>query len=130
MVFFQPIFEALIFVLAAIVCFYLPGKFLITKLKLTLTFFEDIFFSSSVGILIFTLIAYICSWVSLEILLLPIFLLINFFAIKSKIWLPGKIDKKHRVSIFLVCTLTLIFSFPMVGKGVYGSTLVYGSDDL
>lgn len=126
----QAFLEILIFLISIVVCFYLPGKYLFTKLKLTFGSPEDLFLPFVLGIMLFTLIFYIFSWVRLEIVILPLFLIIDFFVIKSKKWIPNNIDKRHIIPLFIVLILAIIFSLSMLTAGVYGDTIKYGRDDL
>lgn len=126
----QSFLEITLFFLAIFVCFYLPGKFLFTKLKLALGSPEDLFLPFGLGMMLFTLISYIFSWVRLEIVILPLFLIIDFFVIKSKKWIPNNIDKRHIMPLFIVLILAIIFSLSMLTAGVYEDTIKYGRDDL
>lgn len=127
---FQAIFEFIVFFVAIFTCFYLPGKFLVSKLKLELTPLENLFFSVGLGILSFTLLSYILSYLNLEILILPVVLLIDYFSLKQKDWLPKKIDKIHILPLCLVFVLTLAFSINMLITGQFGNTIIYRYDDL
>src|SRR3989344_8889349 len=113
----QTVFEIAVFTLAIFVCFYLPGKFLLTKLKLKLGSPEDLFLPFVLGIMLFTLISYIFSWLKLEIIILPLFLMISFFTIKSKKIFPKNIDKFHRWPLLVVVVLSIIFSLSMLTSG-------------
>ncbi len=126
----QPFLEIILFLLAICVCFYLPGKFLLAKLKLTLGSPEDLFLPFVVGMMLFTLISYIFSWLKLEIIILPLFLIISFLAFKNKKWIPSSINKRHLIPLFIVLVLAIIFSLSMLTAGVYGDTIKYGRDDL
>jgi len=126
----QPLLEIVVFIVAVLVCFYLPGKFLLDRLKLVLVSPEDLFLPFVLGIMIFTLIAYILSWLKLEILISPLFLIIDFFAIRSRKCLPSAVDKIHRKPLFVVAILAVVFSLSMLTSGVYGDTIKYGRDDL
>lgn len=126
----QTAFEIAVFILAIFICFYSPGKYLFTKLKLMLGSPEDLFLAFGLGIMLFTLISYIFSWLKLEILILPLLLIISFLALKGKKLLPRSIDKFHRFPLFIVLVLSIIFSLSMLTSGVYGDTIKYGRDDL
>lgn len=126
----QVLLEIVIFLLAIAICFYLPGKFLFTKLKLTLSSPENLFLPFALGVAIFTLVAYVFSWAKLEVIILPIFLLISFFVFKSKKWLPARIEEFHRWPLITVIILSIIFSLSMLTSGAYGDTVKYGRDDL
>ena len=126
----QALLEIVIFLLAIFVCFYLPGRFLFAKLKLSLDSPEDLFLPFVLGIMLFTLASYIFSWLKLEIIILPLFLIISFFTFKSKKWTPKSIDKSHRWPLIVVAALAIIFSLSMLTSGAYGDTIKYGRDDL
>src|SRR3990167_9586372 len=126
----QPFLEIILFIIIIVVCFYLPGKFLLRKLKLTLGSPEDIFLPFVLGIMLFTLISYIFSWLKLEIIILPLFLIISFVVFKSKKWLPNDIDKRQLIPLSIVLSFSIIFSLSMLTSGVYGDTIKYGRDDL
>ena len=126
----QSFLEIIVFIFAIFICFYSPGKFLFTKLKLTVGSPENLFLPFGLGIILFTLISYIFSWLELEIVILPLFLMVSFFAIKDKKIFPKNIDKLHRWPLLAVLVLSIIFSLSMLTSGVYGDTIKYGRDDL
>ncbi len=126
----QSFLEIVLFLFAIFICFYLPGKFLLARLKLTLDSPEDLFFPFALGIMLFTLISYIFTWLKLEIIILPILLILDFLVIKSKKWLPCNLDKFHIKPFFIIFVLSFIFSLSMLMSGVYGDTIRYGRDDL
>src|SRR3989344_8155798 len=126
----QYFLEIILFLTAVTICFYLPGKFLFTKLKLSLDSPGNLFFPFVLGIMLFTLISYVFSWLKLEFVILPIFLIISFVTIKNKNWLPGRIDKLHRWPLIIVVVLSIIFSLSMLTTGVYGDSILYRRDDL
>lgn len=126
----QIILEIALFIVAIFICFYLPGKFLFTKLKLTLDSPEDIFLPFGLGIILFTLISYIFSWINLEILILPTLLIIALSVIKNKKFFPVQIKKLHRWPFIIVISLSIIFSLSMLTTGIYGDTITYRRDDL
>jgi len=122
--------EILLFAIAIFICFYLPGKYVLTRLKLTLGSPEDLFLPFVVGIMLFTFVSYIFAWLKLEIIILPLFLIISFLAFKTKKWIPRNINKRHLVPLFVVLILAIVFSLSMLTSGVYGDTIKYGRDDL
>jgi len=126
----QLFLELVLFIFAIVICFYLPGKFLLAKLKLSLGSPEDIFFPFVLGIMLFTLVSYIFSWLKLEIIILPLILIIDILAIKSKKWLPNNIDKRQLIPLFIVLIFSIIFSISMLTAGVYGDSIKYRGDDL
>src|SRR3989338_3947972 len=126
----QLFLELVLFIFAIVICFYLPGKFLLAKLKLSLGSPEDIFFPFVLGIMLFTLVSYIFSWLKLEIIILPLILIIDILAIKSKKWLPNNIDKRQLIPLFIVLIFSIIFSISMLTAGVYGDSIKYRGDHL
>ncbi|MDP2638361.1 MAG: hypothetical protein Q8P26_04845 [Candidatus Levybacteria bacterium] len=126
----QVFLEIALFIIAIFVCFYLPGKFLFTKLKLKLNSPENIFLPFALGIVLFTLISYMFSWIRLEVLILPILLIINLFVIKSKNFLLGNIEKNQRWPLLALGILSIIFSFSMLTAGVYEDSISYRRDDI
>ena len=126
----QLFLELVLFIFAIVICFYLPGKFLLAKLKLSLGSPEDIFFPFVLGIMLFTLVSYIFSWLKLEIIILPLILIIDILAIKSKKWLPNNIDKRQLIPLSIVLIFSIIFSISMLTAGVYGDSIKYRGDDL
>lgn len=119
---FQPVFEALMFIFAILLAFYLPGKYLVRRLKLKLNFLEDKFFNISLGLVIFTLIAYVLSWLNLSFILPFILLLVAFFVFgekgKSEIY-----DKKDTPYLIVLSLMALVFSLTMITSGEFGETL-------
>jgi len=125
----QLILEPLLFIAFIVICLYLPGKFLLSKLKLDLSSPEDIFLPLGLGIVIFTFVAYLLSWIKLEILILPIFIIIDLLAIKSKLILPKKIAKLHYLPLSVSGILSLVFSLRMLVTGQYGNNILIRHDD-
>lgn len=126
----QAFLEIILFLFAIFICFYLPGKFLLTRLKLTLGSPEDLFLPFGLGIMVFTLISYVFSWLKLEIVILPLFLMVSFFVINGKKVFPKNVDKFHRWPLIIVIVLAVIFSLSMLTTGVYGDSIFYRRDDL
>ncbi|MEK7450630.1 MAG: hypothetical protein AAB662_01680 [Patescibacteria group bacterium] len=126
----QYFLDIIIFLAAIVICFYLPGKFLLTKLRLFLDSPEDLFLPFVVGIMLFTLVSYIFAWVKLEIVILPLFLIISFLAFKSKKCLPKSIEKFHRWPLIIVIILSIVFSMSMLTSGAYGDNIIFRKDDL
>lgn len=126
----QPLLEIVVFIFAVFVCFYLPGKFLLARLKLFPDSPEDLFLPFVVGMMLFTLISYIFSWLKLEIVILPLLLTIDLLALKNRKWMPSSIGKFHLMPLFIVLVLSIIFSLSMLTSGVYDNSIKYGRDDL
>lgn len=125
----QLIIEPLLFIAFIISCLYLPGKLLLSKLKLEVSPIEDIFLPLGLGIVLFTFVSYVLSWINLEILILPIFLVVDFFAIKNKLHLPQKIAKLHFLPLGAAGIMSLIFSLRMLVTGQYGNKILINHDD-
>ncbi len=126
----QVFLEMALFILAIFICFYLPGKFLFTKLKLTLGSPEDLFLPFVLGIMLFTLVSYILSWLKLEFIILPLFSIISFLTFKNNKWIPKSIEKFHLWPLIIVIVLSIVFSLSMLTTGVYGDNIIYRRDDL
>lgn len=126
----EALVSFLLFFLAVICFFYLPGKLLTLRLKLALTSLESIFFATGSGFLLFTLIAYVLFWVRLDILFLPIMLVLSYLAIRTGKYLPSRIEKKHRKPLYIVLTLSFVFSLAMLVTGEFGDSIIYRRDDL
>ncbi len=122
MLILQAILELLLFLIAIVACFYLPGKYILLRLKLSTSFLEDIFLSSVLGILISTLLFYITSYVT-WVLALPILLLIDVLSIREKNWLPQRVEKKDIRYLLVVGIFGLLFALPMITNGQFGTTL-------
>src|SRR3989338_4585544 len=128
--FMQPFLEIILFIIIIVVCFYLPGKFLFSKLKIVLDSPEDLFLPFVLGAMVFILISYIFSWLRLEFVILPLLLIIGFFTIKDKKWFFNNIDKRQLIPLFIVLIFSIIFSISMLTAGVYGDSIKYRGDDL
>lgn len=126
----QSFSEIILFLLAIFVCFYLPGKYLLTKLRLSLSSPEDLFLPIVLGMMVFTLISYVFSWLRLEIVILPLFLIISFFAFKGRKWFLINIEKFHRLPLLAVVVLSISFSLSMLTTGIFADTIIYRKDDL
>ncbi|MBI2420649.1 MAG: hypothetical protein HYV38_01030 [Candidatus Levybacteria bacterium] len=124
------LFEIPLFILVFVFLFYLPGKFLIYKLKLKTEALEDIFISSSVGILFFTLLLYLLAWVNLEKISIFLYLLIDFWIIKQKRFFPEKLSTIEAKPLVVVFLLSLVFSTSMLVTGIFGDTFIYRRDDI
>ena len=121
--------ELILFISFIILGLYLPGKFFLTKLRLTKEFPQEFFLSLGIGILLFTLTSYVLSWIKLDNLILPFILLIDFLAIKNKDLLPH-LNKNHFKPLLVVLIFALFFSLSMIITGKFGETIIYRQDDL
>lgn len=103
----------LLFLVAVLTCFTLPGLILLEKAVLKINPWEKVILSTSVGLIIFTLIAYLFIILNITLLLIIPLLIINFFELKkitsiaNKFTLPGI---KH------LLVLILIFSVGVIGQ--------------
>src|SRR4030042_2662773 len=123
------IVETVLFFFVVLVYFYLPGKWILSKLHLTLLTPESIVLPIATGILIFSLATYITSWVhALPIALIP---LLAIAAAEVKKLKPCfSLDKNHSLPFLVVTILAILFSLPVTLSGVWGNTVSYGSDDI
>lgn len=121
--------ELIFFIFFVVLGLYLPGKFLLEKLRLTTESPGYIFFSLGIGLLLFTLISYLFSWIKLSGLILPTILFIDFIAIKNKGVLP-KLNKNHFKPLLIVLVLSLLFTLSITITGKFGETIIYRMDDL
>ena len=119
----QPIWEAILFAVAVILCFYLPGKLLSILLKLKLNFLEDLFFSTTIGMMVFTLIAYVLSWLQAEWLIVVTLACVGVFTLRRNNWLPSDFDRKDLKPFFLVSMLGGIFSLTAITSGEFGDSI-------
>lgn len=120
--FFQSIFEFLVFIFSIVLSFYLPGKYLSRKLELKLTFLENIFFNTALGLIIFTLLAYFLSWLNALFLLAPLLLIIAFLAIKGEKLKISNFDSKDKSYLIVILIFSFIFSLTMILSGQFGNT--------
>jgi hypothetical protein len=126
----NPILELILFILTVVICFYLPGKFLIAKLKLEINTLENIFFPVTFGFLFFTFVAYILAWFHCNILLLPIMLILSILAIRKKLQFKAKHLHVNKISIGIILICAFIFSLSMLITGIYGDSVTFRRDDL
>lgn len=71
------------FLFASIICFTIPGIFLLRKSNIKLSFWENLILATIVGFIFFTFISYILLNFKIHILLLPIVFILNFFVFKK-----------------------------------------------
>lgn len=119
----------LLFPFVILLVFWLPGCFILNKLRLKLSSPEPFALPTVVGLLAFTLTAYILSWLHAVILLLPILLFIAYAAIRQKLW-KLTIEKQHRFPLLIVLLLSVTFSLPMLVTGIGDTTAIYRTDDI
>lgn len=123
------VFEIVLFALFVITCLYLPGRFLTTKLKLTLSPHELLFFPIGIGLGIVLSLLYVLSWINLSFLTCPILIVISLWYIKTHHKFHFSFEKRHRKPLIFVLILSFIFSLSMLVMGVWGDTITYRHDD-
>lgn len=120
----RGLLEIIVFIIFILFCFYLPGRYLLRKLRLTTdTFFEDIFLTTIMGILFFTLTAYLLSWINMFLLLIPILLFMSYKTFRGKVWLTRKPTKNDGAIILILAIFSFIFSLTMITSGQFGETI-------
>src|SRR3989344_2263309 len=101
----------LLFFLLAVVCFTIPGVFLIRKSQIRLLFWENLILSTSVGFVFFTLLSYMLLVLKIHLLLLPIILIINILTIRNFTLPHPSLFKKTKLILFL-----LVFTLGIIGQ--------------
>ncbi len=120
--------EVLGFLVFVIFGLYLPGAYVLHKLKLETSFPANIFLPVSFGLILFTFVSYILSWIHLEILLIPVLIIVAVLVVKDKMPLP-KIDREQLRPVSLVLFLTILFSTSALITGIYGNSIIIKQDD-
>lgn len=101
----------LIFLIAALLSFTLPGVVLLEKTGLKINSWEKIIVGTTVGLIAFTLISYLLIVINMTLLLIPMVVILDVFALrkirslKSGLSLP---NKKHLLALILVFGLGII----------------------
>lgn len=126
MITIQSLLEFLTFILAIITCFYLPGKFLINKLCLKLSWNEDLFFTTTLGLVFFTLISYLLAGFKTSILIILAMLIIDLIVIKQGKYLPVSFKKKDIKPLLFVIPFAIIFSLLLILDGQFGQKVILG----
>jgi hypothetical protein len=122
--------EIVLFALFVIFCFYLPGKFFITRLKVKPQPNEDLFVAPVTGIVFFTFLLYILAWVHLDWMSIPVLLVIDVLCIRENKKRFRSLPQAYLLSIGFIAVCSLIFSTPLLLMGIYGNKIVYHVDDL
>jgi len=117
------ILQAILFLVAVLWCFYLPGRFFSKRLNFELNSLEDLFFSTTLGVIIFTSVSYLLAWFNLSILLLPILSIFSLITLLNKEWRPFKILKEDIKPLLFISLLAIVFSLTVVLSGEYGGTI-------
>src|SRR5688572_30606634 len=106
------IFGFIVFILASIVCFTLPGLVIIKRLEIFFTKIEFVFLATVVGFVFFTLLSYLLYILNGHFALLPIILALDFYVFKT-----FPIQKKFNFSVNKSTFLLLaIFTIGIAGQ--------------
>ncbi len=113
------IYNAIIFITAVFLCFYIPGRIAGSFLSLELDPLEESIFSISFGLILFTFIAY--TFDTFHIFpVIYIFLFLGLFLIwKRKLFLQIKMQKEDKIALSIIFILAILFSYPMFLSGYY-----------
>lgn len=123
------IIESLLFTLVVYFYFYLPGAWILNKLRLTPLGPERIVIPLTTGMLLFTLASYGASWMgALPLVFVPI-IAIAIVSIKNRSTYPS-IDTKHNTELAIVAILAIFWSLPKTITGIWGNTIFTQGDDL
>ncbi|MFA5932956.1 MAG: hypothetical protein WCV81_01670 [Microgenomates group bacterium] len=124
----------IIFILAVIFCFCLPGLFLLKKSSITITSWERLILGTSLGFVAFTLLSYILILVKLELLILLIVIFIDIFCLKNTnlSFKQYKIpDKKHLITLLLIFILGIAGQLAVIapsGTTINGDIVFWSSN--
>lgn len=102
-----------LFLILSIVCFTIPGVFLLEKIKIKLSFWEKIILGTIIGFIFFTLLSYSLLILRLHFLLLPAIFSINLFAIKKISSLLNQIKFLPKYNLII---LSLVFVIGVIGQ--------------
>lgn len=102
----------ILFLIASIICFTIPGIFLLKKSQIKLSFWENFILSTTSGFILFTLLSYLLLVLKVHFLLLPIIFLIGIITLK-RFRLPRKIPFPTKSKLIL---LFLVFVIGIVGQ--------------
>ena len=115
--------QSLLFCIALIFGFYIPGRVFFHVIRIRLTSLENLFFPLITGMMLFTLIAYALSFLKLNILILPILIAVFIFSLKNKITLSNKLPKQElKPLLFIVCS-ALVLCITVVTSGKFGESI-------
>ena len=125
----QGIGQSAVFIFICWFYFYLPGNWILRKLRLTVPTPEHIALPLTIGILFFTLAVYLLSWIhALPVVYLPLIAIAWDSRNHLKFRLPW--DKKHTASLAIVAILSILFTLPLTLSGIWGRTFFTSGDDL
>ncbi len=107
------ILSLIFFAVASVVCFTIPGLFLLSKTKLELNFWEKLISSTILGFVSLTLISYISLVLRLEILLILVVILFNVLGFKQALKLKDEFFLPNKSKFWLI---GLVFLLGVVGQ--------------
>jgi hypothetical protein len=122
--------ELVCFALGVVLLFYLPGKGILALLRIKLAGLELLFLSLVLGMVNFLFVMYLLSWLHIEIVGLAVLGVIDVWVIRKRIFGIGATEKVHRFALGLLCVFAVIFSIPLLLRGIWGNQIVYGFDDM
>src|SRR4051794_12442836 len=93
--------ETLLFLLSVILCFYLPGKLFLHRLKLNLVGISGMFLATTAGLTSFTFLIYLLSWIHAPWISMPIVFVVAFYVIKNRLWVQ-KVPKQELYPILFI----------------------------
>lgn len=121
--------EAVLFIIAVIVCFYFTGNVFFHFLKIKLQGIEKLFLTIVAGLSVFTIILYLLSWINAELLAWPLLLVISIIAFKKNLY-KISFEKKEYAPLMFIISCSVIFSTPLMLYGLFGNTISHRFDDL
>lgn len=124
----------LLFLIAVIMCFTLPGAYLLGKSKIDFNTFERAILGTTVGFVLFTLLTYILLVINHSYLIVPIVILVNIFALKNNLSAKLNIklpNKKQLIILLIIFLLGMIGQLAIIassGSIVNGDIIFYSSN--
>ncbi len=107
------IWQLILFLLASLICFVVPGLYLIEKTKANFSNWEKLFLSTIVGFSFFTIIGYILIVLNLKILIIPLVSILTIISAKSLLSLLKQLKITFNKSTLLLIS---IFVLGIVGQ--------------
>lgn len=117
------IIHAILFGIAIITCFYLPGKLILEKLNIKIQSFQYLFFSIIIGMMSFTLFLFTASFLGSWIISIPIIVIVNYFALKKKSTIIPIFQKQDIIPFLFILLSTFVFSLTMITNGQFGDSI-------
>lgn len=111
------VFQYILFFLASVFSFYIPGKIFINFLKLSLKPFDSFVISWFAGISLFLLGTYIFSWIQIPQAYFFLLIALNIYAILKKRKTLFKLEKIDYLSLFIIALGSLSFLYIMFFSG-------------